>query len=71
MLPPMSGPHRQREKPCARCGQPNPVMYRVVCKAAEGWVFLCPECRRAAEVGNPEYRYGGTWKAEKGRGGSA
>ena len=42
-------------------------MYRVVRRAAEGWVFLCPECRRVAEVNNPDYRYGGTWKAEKGR----
>ena len=70
MLSPMPDPHRQREKPCARCGQSGPVMYRVVCRAAEGWVFLCPPCRREVE-NDPDYRYGGTWKAEKGRGGSA
>jgi len=44
-------------------------MYRVVRRAAEGWVFLCPPCRREVE-NNPDYRYGGTWKADKGRGGS-
>ncbi len=62
--------HRQRQKPCARCGQPSLVMYRVVRKAAEGWVFLCPTCRTVEAENNPEYCYGGTWKAEKGRGGS-
>jgi hypothetical protein len=71
MLFPMSEPHRRREKPCARCGQPNEVMYRVVRRAAEGWVFLCPACRRTEAENNAEYRYGGTWKADKGRGGSA
>ncbi|WP_019009176.1 hypothetical protein [Deinococcus aquatilis] len=63
----MPATHRVREKPCAQCGQPSPVMYRVIRAEAEGWVFLCPPCRRKAEEGNPEYRYGGTWKAEKGR----
>ncbi|BDP40051.1 hypothetical protein DAETH_00200 [Deinococcus aetherius] len=63
--------HRQREKACARCGQPSPVMYRVVRREEEGWVFLCPPCRRTEAQDNPEYRYGGTWKAAKGRGGSA
>jgi hypothetical protein len=46
-------------------------MYRVIRRSAEGWVFLCPPCRRIEAEANPEYRYGGTWKAEKGRGGSA
>lgn len=67
----MTEAHRQREKPCARCGQPGPVMYRVVRREAEGWIFLCPPCRHAEAENNPEYRYGGTWKATKGRGGSA
>ena len=62
--------HRQRQKLCARCGQPNPVMYRVIRRAAQGWVFLCPPCRASEAENNPDYRYGGTWKAEKGRGGS-
>ncbi len=62
--------HRVREKPCADCGQPSDVMYRVIRRTEEGWVFLCPACRRTADVDNPEYRYGGTWKAAKGRGGS-
>ena len=65
----MPDTHRQREKSCARCGLPSPVMYRVVRRAAEGWVFLCPPCRREVE-NNPDYRYGGAWKADKGRGGS-
>ncbi|MGY2894281.1 hypothetical protein [Deinococcus sp. UYEF24] len=63
--------HRQREKACARCGQRGAVMYRVIRRAAEGWVFLCPPCRQIEAENNSEYRYGGTWKAEKGRGGSA
>lgn len=46
-------------------------MYRVVRREAEGWIFLCPPCRHAEAENNPEYRYGGTWKATKGRGGSA
>lgn len=71
MLPSMPDAHRQREKPCARCGQAGEVMYRVIRRAEEGWVFLCPPCRRLEAEGNPEYRYGGTWKAVKGRGGSA
>jgi|GEM_PF-555272 len=62
--------HRVREKLCAACSQPSDVMYRVIRCQEEGWVFLCPACRRTADVSNPEYRYGGTWKAAKGRGGS-
>ena len=46
-------------------------MYRVIRKASEGWVFLCPPCRQIEAENNAEYRYGGTWKAGKGRGGSA
>ncbi len=63
----MADAHRQRQKPCANCGQSAPVMYRVIRRAAEGWVFLCPVCRRLADNNNLEYRYGGTWKAKKGR----
>lgn len=63
--------HRHREKTCAGCGQPAEVMYRVQRAEDEGWVFLCPPCRQSAAEDNPFYVYGGTWKASKGRGGSA
>lgn len=54
-----------KTKPCAKCGQPTEVAYRVRLDATRAWVFVCPACLLGVKVGNPHYTYGGTWKGSR------
>ena len=56
---------RLREKSCDACGQVSSALYRVQRDSSLEWVFLCPVCREKAARDNPNYVYGGTWKAKK------
>ncbi|MGA0896090.1 MAG: hypothetical protein ACO39G_03945 [Flavobacteriaceae bacterium] len=52
-----------RKKKCARCQLEFPVMFRVQYKRPPLWVFVCKSCLLEVKPNNPDYRYGGTWKA--------
>jgi hypothetical protein len=64
---------RIRTKTCDRCQLPADVLYRV--KVVGGasrienrsgeWQFVCDRCWQLLDRDNPDYVYGGTWKARK------
>ncbi|HLP91469.1 MAG TPA: hypothetical protein VK184_23155 [Nostocaceae cyanobacterium] len=54
-----------RTKPCNRCGQTAPILYRVKHENGGNWEFICPQCWPVISENNPFYVYGGTWKAKK------
>lgn len=56
-----------RVKPCDRCSQPAPILYRVTYEPEGDWVFVCRECWDVVSANNPFYVYGGTWKSQKKR----
>lgn len=56
-----------RVKRCAQCQQPAPVLFRVSSEPEADWVFVCAACLPLLKHNNPNYRYGGTWKAQKSR----
>ncbi|WP_346289494.1 hypothetical protein [Sphaerothrix gracilis] len=58
---------RVRQKNCDRCGETASVLYRVQIDAAGGWLFVCDRCWSEVSPNNPDYVYGGTWKARKKR----
>ena len=54
-----------KTKICVHCAGKHSVMYRVQYKPGKTWCFLCLNsalCVLEVKVGNPLYRYGGTWK---------
>ena len=51
-----------RTKYCEKCSKDFDTMYRVQYKLPKAWVFLCENCLIEVKHGNPNYRYGGTWK---------
>ncbi|MFM7426434.1 MAG: hypothetical protein ACKO7W_15810 [Elainella sp.] len=54
-----------RVKSCAQCQQTTAVLFRVSPEPEKGWVFVCAACLPQLKHNNPDYRYGGTWKAQK------
>lgn len=55
-----------RTKPlklCALCYTPAALCYRIQYNATAGWILVCPSCQHHHSHNNPDYRYGGTWKA--------
>lgn len=54
-----------KTKPCARCGTPTAVAYRVRLDEPKAWVFICGKCVLPVKTGNPHYAYGGTWKGSR------
>jgi hypothetical protein len=56
---------RVRQKECDRCLALAAVLYRVRLDGSGRWHFICPTCFPAVSEGNPDYAYGGTWKAQK------
>jgi hypothetical protein len=56
---------RLRVKPCALCGRAADILYRVRQEAGGRWLFVCPTCWPTLSTANPDYVYGGTWKAAK------
>jgi len=51
-----------RIKYCAVCSEDFSTMYRIQYKQPKEWVFVCENCLKQVKEGNPNYRYGGTWK---------
>ncbi|MGF1496883.1 MAG: hypothetical protein ACFB8W_08695 [Elainellaceae cyanobacterium] len=58
---------RIRSKRCDRCTAEFPVLYRVQYDDSQQWYFVCDRCLPLVKHGNPQYTYGGTWKARKRR----
>ena len=56
---------RLREKQCDRCQILAAVLYRVQIDVSGHWQFVCDACWAIVQKDNPDYVYGGTWKARK------
>ena len=56
---------RFRQKSCTLCQQSEPVLYRIQYDQSHRWVFVCRRCWEKVSKNNPDYVYGGTWKAKK------
>ncbi|MDY7023467.1 MAG: hypothetical protein SWJ54_19285 [Cyanobacteriota bacterium] len=56
---------RFRQKSCTLCQQNQSVLYRVQYDQSHQWVFVCRSCWEKVSPNNPNYVYGGTWKAHK------
>ena len=41
------------------------ALFRVQVSAEGPWIFVCGACLALVKPGNPDYRYGGTWKSRK------
>lgn len=52
---------------CQRCQARVDLRYRVQWDSTRTWVLICPACQAQVSQGNPQYRYGGTWKARRRR----
>lgn len=57
----------KKGKPCKQCNQIVEIRYRIQWNESRQWYQVCPECWQKLSKDNPLYRYGGTWKAKKGR----
>jgi hypothetical protein len=56
---------RIRTKMCDRCQKLSDVLYRVRVDRSGDWHFVCDDCWQLLDRDNPDYSYGGTWKARK------
>ena len=56
---------RIRTKKCNRCQAPADILYRVRVDKSGDWQFVCDDCWQLLDRDNPDYVYGGTWKARK------
>ena len=56
---------RSRTKACDRCQAIADLMYRIQIDKSAGWQFVCNDCWTLLSHNNPDYVYGGTWKARK------
>jgi hypothetical protein len=56
---------RIRTKSCDRCQVMAAVMYRIQVDRSHPWQFVCGDCWPLLSHNNPDYIYGGTWKARK------
>jgi hypothetical protein len=56
---------RLRHKACTDCQQFEPVLYRIQYDESHQWMFVCRRCWENVSPNNPNYVYGGTWKAKK------
>lgn len=54
-----------KSKPCDRCSDLIDIRYRIQHREEGDWVLVCPDCWEQVSQNNPNYRYGGTWKAKK------
>jgi hypothetical protein len=54
-----------RVKSCAECQTIAPVLFRVRANDTAPWQFVCQTCLPHIKDNNPNYIYGGTWKAQK------
>ena len=51
-------------KACDRCDNLADIRYRVQYQASPDWAMVCRDCWSQIKD-DPQYRYGGTWKARK------
>jgi hypothetical protein len=56
---------RNRSKHCDYCQLSADTMYRIQADRSNQWQFACNSCWLLLSVNNPDYVYGGTWKARK------
>ncbi|MEC4982876.1 MAG: hypothetical protein SAJ37_01090 [Oscillatoria sp. PMC 1068.18] len=56
---------RVRKKLCNFCGEAAAVLYRIQYDESQQWQFVCHSCWENLSDNNPNYTYGGTWKAVK------
>ncbi|WP_310485194.1 hypothetical protein [Chamaesiphon sp. VAR_48_metabat_403] len=56
---------RIRTKTCDRCQLPSEILYRIRVDKSGDWQFACDKCWQLLDRDNPDYVYGGTWKARK------
>ena len=56
---------RIRTKTCDRCQLSADILYRVRVDRSGDWQFVCDNCWQLLDRDNPDYVYGGTWKARK------
>ncbi|MEY2833987.1 MAG: hypothetical protein RLZZ574_3246 [Cyanobacteriota bacterium] len=54
-----------KSKPCNICHNLVDIRYRIRYQEDEDWVLVCPDCWQEVSQDNPNYRYGGTWKAKR------
>ncbi|AFZ35393.1 hypothetical protein Sta7437_1835 [Stanieria cyanosphaera PCC 7437] len=52
-------------KSCTICNHLVDIRYRIKYQPEGEWVLVCPQCWQQVSHDNPNYRYGGTWKAFK------
>ncbi|BAZ44721.1 hypothetical protein NIES4102_17370 [Chondrocystis sp. NIES-4102] len=52
-------------KLCDLCKDSVMIRYRIQYQKSGDWVMVCPECWQKVSQNNPDYRYGGTWKAKR------
>ena len=56
---------KSKSKPCDLCHQLVDLRYRIQYQADNNWVMVCQQCWQEVSQNNPDYRYGGTWKAKR------
>lgn len=56
---------RIRIKTCDRCQKLSDILYRIQADSSDEWQFVCHDCWQLLSQNNPNYTYGGTWKARK------
>ena len=54
-----------KSKPCNICHNLVDMRYRIRYQEDGDWVLVCPDCWQKVSQDNPNYRYGGTWKAKR------
>lgn len=69
ILPELGGnilPEREKRlklKKCDYCLDLVSIRYRIQYDESRKWSQVCPQCWQLLAEDNPNYRYGGTWKA--------
>lgn len=56
---------RIRTKTCDRCQKLSDILDRIQADNSGKWQFVCHDCWQLLSKNNPNYIYGGTWKARK------
>jgi RNase P subunit RPR2 len=54
-----------KSKPCNICHSLVGIRYRIRYQKDGDWVLVCPDCWQEVSQDNPNYHYGGTWKAKR------
>lgn len=53
-----------KPKACENCQAIVTIRYRIQHDDSGKWWLVCPSCWETLSKDNPDYRYGGTWKAK-------